>query len=45
MNIATTGSVMLWPDEKQSYILTSDDPNGEFHLLNRADGNAIGPYD
>jgi DNA-binding beta-propeller fold protein YncE len=41
---ATTGSVMLWPDEKQSYILTSDDPNGEFHLLNRADGKYISSF-
>src|SRR5712672_4260845 len=41
---ATTGSVMLWPDEKQSYVLTSDDPNGEFHLLNRADGKYLASF-
>ena len=35
---------MLWPDEKQSYILTSDDPNGEFHLLNRADGKYLASF-
>jgi alpha-galactosidase len=41
---ATTGSVMLWPDAQQTYILTSDDPNGEFHLLNRADGKYISSF-
>jgi len=38
---ATTGSVVFWPDAAQTYVLVSDDPNAEFHLLNRADGKYI----
>src|SRR5438128_4356142 len=41
---ATTGSIMLWPDAQQTYMLVSDDPNGEFHLLNRADGKYLASF-
>jgi hypothetical protein len=44
MPAATTGSVMLWPDAQQTYMLVSDDPNGEFHLLNRADGKYLASF-
>jgi sugar lactone lactonase YvrE len=41
---ATTGAVMLWPDAKQSYIITSDDPNAEFHVVNRDDGKYLASF-
>lgn len=40
----STGSVMLWPDANQSYMIVSDDPNGEFHVLRSSDGTRVGSY-
>ena len=37
----STGSVMFWPDAQQTYMVVSDDPNGEFHVLRRSDGVRI----
>ena len=34
----TVGSIVMWPDAAQTYFLVVDDPNGEFHVLNRDDG-------
>jgi sugar lactone lactonase YvrE len=38
----STGSVMFWPDTQQTYMIVSDDPNGEFHILRRSDGVRVG---
>ena len=35
---------MLWPDAAQTYLIASDDPNAEFHLLNRADGKYLASF-
>jgi DNA-binding beta-propeller fold protein YncE len=34
----TVGSIMIWPDAAESYYITSDDPNGEFHVIRKSDG-------
>ena len=38
------GSIMLWPDAGQTYMIEVDDPNGEFHVLNRADGKIVASF-
>jgi hypothetical protein len=40
----SVGSIMLWPDAAQSYLLVSDDPNGKFHVLSRQDGKLLASY-
>jgi hypothetical protein len=40
----TIGSIVKWPDAAQTYLLVVDDPNGEFHVINRADGKLMGSY-
>jgi DNA-binding beta-propeller fold protein YncE len=37
----TVGAVLLWPDAMQSMFVTSDDPNGEFHVVRRSDGAVV----
>jgi hypothetical protein len=37
----TVGQVLLWPDAKQTMFVTSDDPNGEFHVVRRSDGAVV----
>ena len=37
----TVGAVLLWPDPMQSYFVVSDDPNGEFHVVRRSDGEVV----
>ena len=31
----TIGSIVKWPDAAQTYLLVVDDPNGQFHVVNR----------
>jgi NHL repeat len=40
----TIGSIVKWPDAAQTYLLVVDDPNGQFHAINRADGQLVGSY-
>ena len=40
----TIGSIVKWPDAAQTYLLVVDDPNGQFHVINRADGNLVGSF-
>jgi hypothetical protein len=40
----TIGSIVKWPDPAQTYLLVVDDPNGRFHIVNRADGNLVGSF-
>ena len=40
----TIGSIVKWPDPAQTYLLVVDDPNGEFHVINRADGRLMASY-
>jgi DNA-binding beta-propeller fold protein YncE len=40
----TVGSIMPWPDAAQSWLVVSDDPNGEFHVLSRNDGTRVGSF-
>ena len=40
----TIGSIVEWPDAAQSYLLVVDDPNGKFHVVNRASGNLVGSF-
>src|SRR5262249_32828597 len=40
----TIGSIVKWPDAAQTYLLVVDDPNGEFHVINRADGRRLGSF-
>jgi len=40
----TIGSIVKWPDAAQTYLLVVDDPNGQFHVINRADGKLMGSY-
>ena len=40
----TIGSIVKWPDPTQTYLLVVDDPNGRFHVVNRADGNLVGSF-
>src|SRR5882762_5035014 len=39
-----TGSTVFWPDKAQTYWFTSDDPNGEIHILRRSDGAVVGSF-
>jgi len=39
-----TGSTVFWPDKGQTYWFTSDDPNGQIHILRRADGQVVGSF-
>jgi sugar lactone lactonase YvrE len=39
-----TGSTVFWPDKGQTYWFTSDDPNGQIHVLRRADGAVVGSF-
>ncbi len=40
----TIGSIAKWPDAAESYLLVVDDPNGQFHAINRADGSLMASY-
>ena len=40
----TIGSIVKWPDPAQTYLLVVDDPNGQFHVVNRADGRLVGSF-
>jgi DNA-binding beta-propeller fold protein YncE len=40
----TIGSIVKWPDAAQTYLLVVDDPNGQFHVINRADGKLMASY-
>jgi len=40
----TIGSIVKWPDAAQTYLLVVDDPNGQFHVINRADGKLLGSF-
>jgi hypothetical protein len=40
----TIGSIVKWPDPAQTYLLVVDDPNGQFHVVNRTDGSLVGSY-
>ena len=40
----TIGSIVMWPDASQSYLFVVDDPNGQFHAINRADGKLVGSW-
>jgi len=40
----TIGSIVKWPDAAQSYLLVVDDPNGQFHVIDRASGELVGSY-
>jgi 6-bladed beta-propeller len=40
----TIGSIVMWPDAAQTYLFVVDDPNGQFHAINRADGKLVGSY-
>jgi hypothetical protein len=37
----TIGSIVKWPDAMQSYLLVVDDPNGQFHVVNRTSGEVV----
>ncbi len=39
-----TGSTVFWPDKDQSYWFTSDDPNGQIHILRKSDGVVVGDF-
>ena len=39
-----TGSTVFWPDKGQTYWFTSDDPNGQIHVLRRSDGKLVGSF-
>jgi hypothetical protein len=40
----TIGSIAKWPDAAQTYLIVVDDPNGQFHVINRADGKLVGSF-
>jgi hypothetical protein len=40
----TIGSIGKWPDAAQTNLLVVDDPNGQFHIINRADGGLVGSF-
>jgi hypothetical protein len=40
----TIGSIGKWPDAAQTYLVVVDDPNGQFHVINRADGGLVGSF-
>ncbi len=35
---------MFWPDKAQTWWFTSDDPNGEIHILRASDGQVVGSF-
>jgi len=37
----TIGSIVKWPDAAQTYLLVVDDPNGQFHVVNRVSGEVV----
>jgi sugar lactone lactonase YvrE len=37
----TIGSIVKWPDAAQTYLLVVDDPNGQFHVVNRMSGEVV----
>ena len=39
-----TGSTVFWPDKGQTYWFTSDDPNGQIHVIRRSDGQMVGSF-
>jgi hypothetical protein len=39
-----TGSTVFWPDKGQTYWFTSDDPNGQIHVIRRSDGQVVGSF-
>jgi DNA-binding beta-propeller fold protein YncE len=39
-----TGSTVFWPDKGQTWWFTSDDPNGEIHILRASDGQVVGSF-
>ena len=39
-----TGSTVFWPDKAQTWWFTSDDPNGEIHILRASDGQVVGSF-
>jgi len=39
-----TGSTVFWPDKGQTYWFTSDDPNGQIHVIRRSDGAVVGNF-
>jgi DNA-binding beta-propeller fold protein YncE len=40
----TIGSIAKWPDAAQTYLIVVDDPNGQFHVIDRASGNLISSF-
>ena len=38
------GPIVKWPDAAQTYLLVVDDPNGQFHVINRADGKLLSSW-
>jgi hypothetical protein len=40
----TIGSIAKWPDAAETYLLVVDDPNGKFHVVDRASGNLVGSF-
>jgi hypothetical protein len=38
------GSIVKWPDAAETYLLVVDDPNGKFHVIDRASGNLVGSF-
>lgn len=39
-----TGSTVFWPDKAQTWWFTSDDPNGQIHILRASDGQVVGSF-
>ena len=39
-----TGSTVFWPDKGQTHWFTSDDPNGQIHVIRRSDGAVVGNF-
>jgi DNA-binding beta-propeller fold protein YncE len=37
----TIGSIAKWPDTAQTYLIVVDDPNGQFHVVNRMTGDIV----
>jgi hypothetical protein len=37
-------SIAVWPDPKQTYLLTADGENNEIRVLKRDDGTVIGQF-
>jgi len=36
--------IAIWPDPKQSYLLSADGENNEIRILNRQDGTVVGSF-